>query len=170
LSGASLEVEIIGEERSPGFPSREQIRSLCLIAATAAGISRGHLAVEFVDSDRIRSLNREHRGLDEPTDVLSFPIDGVLAATYDGADLASRAPPGQAAGDAHDRPNGSGPAMATADIVPLELGDVVICPQHTDDMPEAIVHGVLHLAGMDHERDAGEMLALQAQLLSSVKP
>jgi probable rRNA maturation factor len=48
---------------------------------------------------------------------------------------------------------------------PRELGDVVICPEHTADLCEAIVHGVLHLLGMDHETDAGEMLALQAELL-----
>jgi probable rRNA maturation factor len=49
---------------------------------------------------------------------------------------------------------------------PRELGDVVICPAHTTDLREAIVHGALHLAGMDHETDDGEMLALQAELLS----
>ena len=47
-----------------------------------------------------------------------------------------------------------------------ELGDVVICPDHTTDLREAIVHGALHLAGMDHETDEGEMLALQAEILS----
>jgi probable rRNA maturation factor len=41
----------------------------------AAGVRDGHLSVELVDEARIRELNREHRGLDEPTDVLSFPID-----------------------------------------------------------------------------------------------
>jgi probable rRNA maturation factor len=49
---------------------------------------------------------------------------------------------------------------------PLELGDIVICPQHTADIREAIVHGALHLTGMDHETDDGEMLALQAEILS----
>jgi probable rRNA maturation factor len=53
-----------------------------------------------------------------------------------------------------------GPAPA-----PRELGDIVICPEHTADVREAIVHGALHLAGMDHERDEGEMLALQAELM-----
>ena len=81
--------------------------------------------------ERIRALNREHRGRDAPTDVLSFPVD------EDGP------------------PHG-----------PRELGDVVICPEHTEDMREAIVHGALHLAGMDHETDDGEMLALQAELLT----
>ena len=47
-----------------------------------------------------------------------------------------------------------------------ELGDVVICPEHTHDLAEAVVHGVLHLTGMDHETDEGEMLSLQREILS----
>ena len=86
--------------------------------------------MELVDAERIRELNREHRGRDEPTDVLSFPIDGT------------------------------GPAAG-----PRELGDVVICPEHTEDVVEATVHGVLHLCGHDHETDDGEMLALQREIL-----
>jgi probable rRNA maturation factor len=48
---------------------------------------------------------------------------------------------------------------------PRELGDIVICPEHAGDLREAIVHGALHLSGMDHESDDGEMLALQAELM-----
>ena len=48
---------------------------------------------------------------------------------------------------------------------PRELGDVVVCPEHTEDLREAVVHGALHLAGMDHEADDGEMLALQAEIM-----
>jgi probable rRNA maturation factor len=48
---------------------------------------------------------------------------------------------------------------------PRELGDIVICPPETQDLGEAIVHGMLHLLGMDHETDDGEMLALQGELL-----
>jgi probable rRNA maturation factor len=51
---------------------------------------------------------------------------------------------------------------------PRELGDVVICPEHTEDMTEAVVHGVLHLCGYDHEADDGEMLALQRRVLRSL--
>jgi len=47
-----------------------------------------------------------------------------------------------------------------------ELGDVVICPEHTVDLREAVVHGALHLVGMDHETDEGEMLAVQAEILA----
>ena len=48
---------------------------------------------------------------------------------------------------------------------PRELGDIVICRAQTDDLREAVVHGALHLSGMDHESDEGEMLALQAELM-----
>jgi probable rRNA maturation factor len=54
---------------------------------------------------------------------------------------------------------------ADAAFGPRELGDIVICPEHTENLREAIVHGALHLTGMDHETDEGEMLALQAELL-----
>jgi probable rRNA maturation factor len=49
---------------------------------------------------------------------------------------------------------------------PRELGDVVICSEHTEDVVEAVIHGVLHLCGYDHETDDGEMLALQARVLA----
>ena len=49
---------------------------------------------------------------------------------------------------------------------PRELGDIIICPQMTEDLREAIVHGALHLVGMDHETDDGEMLALQGEICS----
>jgi probable rRNA maturation factor len=51
--------------------------------------------------------------------------------------------------------------------VERELGDVVICPELCSDVREAIVHGVLHLAGLDHETDDGEMLALQRSILGA---
>ncbi len=51
---------------------------------------------------------------------------------------------------------------------PRELGDVVICPAHTADIAEAVVHGVLHLCGYDHETDGGEMLRLQARVLEGL--
>jgi probable rRNA maturation factor len=54
---------------------------------------------------------------------------------------------------------------AGASAGPRELGDIVICPAHTADLREAIVHGALHVSGMDHETDDGEMLALQAELM-----
>ena len=51
---------------------------------------------------------------------------------------------------------------------PRELGDVVICADRAADLVEAVVHGVLHLCGYDHETDRGEMLALQDRVMSSL--
>ena len=52
---------------------------------------------------------------------------------------------------------------------PRELGDVVICVEHADDLAEAVVHGVLHLCGYDHESDNGQMLALQQRVLAGLR-
>ena len=58
---------------------------------------------------------------------------------------------------------------AGAAVGPRELGDVVICPEHTNDLREAVVHGVLHLCGYDHESDAGEMLTLQDRIMAGLR-
>jgi len=55
----------------------EELRGPVGTALAAAGVEDGHLAVEIVGEERIRALNREHRGRDEPTDVLAFPVDGA---------------------------------------------------------------------------------------------
>jgi len=60
--------------------------------------------------------------------------------------------------------DGAGPVAG-----PRELGDVASCPEHSRDVTEAAVHGTLHLCGYDHETDQGEMLALQARVLASLR-
>jgi probable rRNA maturation factor len=129
-----LDVEVIGIdalESGPAHPpTAVELEELCALALSSAGIEDGHVAIEFVDEERIRELNQEYRHIDAPTDVLSFGVDedGLTAG-------------------------------------PRELGDIVICPPRTEDLREAVVHGALHLTGMDHETDDGEMLALQAELM-----
>jgi probable rRNA maturation factor len=53
-------------------------------------------------------------------------------------------------------------------VGPRELGDVIVCPERSHDVTEVVVHGVLHLCGMDHETDSGEMLALQDRIVSEL--
>lgn len=55
-------------------------------------------------------------------------------------------------------------------VGPRELGDIVICPAHTEDLREAVVHGALHLVGYDHEVDDGEMLRVQDEVLATLGP
>ena len=57
------------------------LREPVAAALAAVGVEDGHLAVEIVDAARIQALNRDHRGKDAPTDVLSFPIDELGPAT-----------------------------------------------------------------------------------------
>jgi len=54
-----------------------QMRPAVVAALEAAGVGEGHLGVELVGEERMRKLNREHRGVDDATDVLAFPLDGV---------------------------------------------------------------------------------------------
>jgi len=56
--------------------------------------------------------------------------------------------------------DGAGPTAG-----PRELGDIVLCPPYCESVERAIVHGALHLVGMDHEVDNGEMLAVEAEIL-----
>jgi probable rRNA maturation factor len=134
-----IDVEVFGEDLAPDAPPLAEVRRLCDLAARSRGVDEAHVAVEYVSAARIATLNERHRGKAEPTDVLSFPIDGVEAL-------------------------GESPGALR------ELGDIVICPAHTADLQEAIVHGMLHLLGMDHETDSGEMLALQSDLLRRRAP
>lgn len=94
----------------------------------------GELSVALVDPDVIESLNRRHRGIDAPTDVLSFELDGPYGEV---------------------------------------VGEVVISPPcaHPEmGVDELVVHGTLHLAGMDHGEDfeASEMSGIQRRIMESL--
>jgi len=54
----------------------QELRAAVVAAVEAAGVADGHLSVELVSREAIRALNREHRGIDDATDVLAFPLDG----------------------------------------------------------------------------------------------
>lgn len=100
----------------------------------------GDVTVKLVDLEEARLLNLEFRGLDRPTDVLSFPCGEKL--------------------------NGR-----------LYAGDIMICldlaiEQAREnawpllrELEVLLVHGLLHLAGHDHEKDRGEMMLLQEKII-----
>ena len=104
------------------------------------GVRNASLGLMIVGSDEMAAINGEHRSKPEPTDVLAFPIDGP---------------------DVLDGWPADGPEP--------ELGDIIICPDAAQDpLGTLAVHGLLHLLGYDHETDAGEMLALQDQILAEL--
>jgi len=117
------------------------------------------LSILFVDRLTIAGLNHDFMGSDGPTDVLSFPIDGELAQS-------GRWPDEGGAGPERRGPDG--------DELPLLLGDIVVCPEvaaanapeHAgsidDELALLVVHGILHLLGLDHAEDA-ERAAMQAR-------
>jgi rRNA maturation RNase YbeY len=72
-----LEIEV--DNRSGGPVDAEGAAALARRVLETEGVEDGELGIAFVTADEMRTLKREHLGLGEPTDVLSFPIDGTQA-------------------------------------------------------------------------------------------
>ena len=121
-----------------GLPAAASVRRW--VEAALAGQRRAiELAVRYVDSDEGRALNRDYRGKDYATNVLSFPVE---------------LPPGV-------RSPLLGDLVVCAPVVALEaLGqDKPLAHHHA----HLVVHGVLHLLGMDHERSEADAEAMEAR-------
>ena len=145
-------------------------------------VAGAEVAVAFVGEGRMRRLNSEHRGRDEVTDVLSFPLEdwGPVDEATGGAASAKEARAGGATALAPDLGEVAEAVAAGTAGPPLLLGDIVICTRRAlrqaraDDLPPALevavllAHGTLHLLGYDHETDAGQMALRQAELLELV--
>jgi probable rRNA maturation factor len=127
-------------------------------------VSDTEVSLLFVDETTMASLNERFLDKEGPTDVLSFPIE-------DESDRGGRSPD----------EGGTGPGSIEADTGRLLLlGDVVICPsvaarnavEHgvtfDDEIALLVVHGILHLLGMDHQVDeeAERMEQREQQLLA----
>lgn len=139
---AALEIEVIVDEGVKPDASAEALVGAAVATLERLKVAAGHIAIEIVSDVRIQELNKEYRAKDEPTDVLSFPVDGESIASG---------------------------VIPVGEDGQLELGDVVICPPRTEDMVEATVHGVLHLCGFDHETDSGEMLEIQDEIVDQLR-
>lgn len=113
------------------------------LAAAAPPRARGAVSVALVSDARMRRLNREFRGVDRPTDVLSFPAGpGPGAAGSARRDLGDIA---IAVGVARRQAREAGHAFGT-------------------EVRLLALHGLLHLLGYDHERDRGRMRRLEERL------
>jgi probable rRNA maturation factor len=112
-----------------------RLRDVALRAAAGEGAT-GEISITLVDAQRIAELNARYLDGDGPTDVLSFPVDGLVTS-----------PP------AEDEP-------------PVLIGDIVLCPEIAiaqappgpdgagSEFDLLVTHGVLHLLGYDHDSEA----------------
>ncbi|MFZ0630310.1 MAG: rRNA maturation RNase YbeY [Acidobacteriaceae bacterium] len=123
------------------FGRRLRLRMLSgfLESATAAAKVHGEVSVLLTGDARIRRLNREFRRKDKPTDVLSFPAPELPGDPLLAGDLAI--------------------SVETAARQAEDLGHAL-----SMEVQILILHGLLHLAGYDHERDSGQMARREAAL------
>lgn len=143
----------LAEGRWPAIAERLLPEALAALAARDEAPERGEVGVTLVDDEAIRELNRDYRGVDAPTDVLSF-------SQLEGEHL---------------------PAAALPADYPVPIGDIVISiPRmqqqageygHSDEREFGflLVHGLLHLLGYDHEdpEEARVMRAVEEDILAS---
>ena len=112
----------------------------------AERVGECEVGVVLLDEHEMRELNREHRGKDEPTDVLSFPID-----EDDELDGVTRL---------------LGDVVICVPVAERQAAEQGVEPG--DELVDLLVHGVLHLLGYDHETDDGEMLARQDAIVADL--
>lgn len=139
---------------SPGLIA--QLEQLLLEAASTEGVTDGEVALTLVDNERIHELNLEYRGIDRPTDVLSFALNestdeelDILYEVEDESELAS--------------------------IGEDMLGDIIISVERAQEQAAEyghsierelgflFVHGFLHLLGYDHQDETSEKVMMDKQ-------
>ena len=133
-------VEVVNRQRTSKVPTRDWSelgdRILKLIGRDGAGAT-----IAFISDRKSRELNHTFRGVDRPTDVLSFPSDdggpnlGDVAVSIETARV-----------------------QAKQNRLTLE-----------QEIAQLILHGLLHLSGYDHETDNGEMNRLELRLRRQLK-
>lgn len=127
----------------------EAVAAVVRAVLQAEGVGEVEVGVVLVDAPAMQALNRDHRGKDAPTDVLSFPID------EDDDGLAGV-----------DRMLGD--VVICVPVLVAQAEENAVAPG--DELVDLLVHGTLHLLGYDHETDDGEMLARQDVLVDGLAP
>jgi probable rRNA maturation factor len=148
----TLDIDFLDETNEMKDESIKQIEELLNFAQKELEITEAcELSVTFVKNDRIQEINREYRGKDQPTDVISFAMEEL----------------------------GEGEIQISGGNMPRVLGDIIISTdkarEQAEDFGHSVerelgflaVHGFLHLLGYDHETesDEKEMFDLQRRLL-----
>jgi probable rRNA maturation factor len=127
-------VEVVNRQRRLKLDT-EAWSTFAAKALDAIGKSESAATIAFVSDKRIRELNRQFRGVDKATDVLSFPAE----EEFNLGDVAV--------------------SVETAVVQAKENG-----LSFDEEISQLILHGLLHLCGYDHETDNGEMNRLELRL------
>ena len=160
----SVSVFVADEQTEHPVDTMQWMRLAENVLAAEGVRGEAELSVLFVDAEAMADLNRRFHGKEGPTDVLAFPIDEEPVE-------GGRSPDS----------GGTGPGYSPAEPedMPILLGDVVICPSvaasnapehagtYDDEIALLLVHGILHLMGMDHldDEEAEQMEAREQELL-----
>ncbi len=137
MAPAPLHVSVATPDANPG---RTEVRGLSgWLAKAAPATARGDVSVALVSDRRMRALNRQFRGKDAVTDVLSFPANRTPGVTPFLGDIVI------ASGVAKKQ------AKAAGHPVQIEIRVLAL-------------HGLLHLLGYDHDKDDGKMARVEARL------
>lgn len=132
--------------RKSGVDARE-LKRVARALLTAAGEEHSALSLSLVNDTRIQAINREHRGKDKPTDVLSFPLDASSGSAH-----------GQTGKDAPERLLGD--VVISVDTARRQASEYDAPLQN--ELYRLLIHGLLHVLGHDHE-EAGERAAMEAE-------
>jgi probable rRNA maturation factor len=161
-----MSLEIVWDNEQEEYEIKDDLiallESILKKAGEAEGIDQGEVALTFVDNTRIHELNLEYRGIDRPTDVLSFAMN---EGGEDELDIIYEVEEGEALED-----------------VPDVLGDIIISVTRAQEQAQEyghslerelgflFVHGFLHLLGYDHQDEASEaeMMSKQEKVLAQV--
>lgn len=109
-----------------------------LLEQIADFLGAGDVELVFVNDDEMRKINREQRGIDKATDVLSFPYEQVSGGLMGSVVISTN----------------------TASRVASELGHSIEC-----EIALLFLHGVLHILGYDHEIDDGQMRGKEKEVI-----
>ena len=166
-----LRVSVVDDDgrpvRAPGLPA--------WLAGVAPAGARGSVTIAIVSDRRVRTLNRQYRGIDRATDVLSFPAEPAPTAGLKSGPTKAPAGKGATTAGPESGPAGGAARHRAANAAPF-LGDVVIArgvatrqareAGHAERTEWRVLalHGLLHLLGYDHERDDGRMARAERRL------
>jgi probable rRNA maturation factor len=138
------------------------------LADVAPARTRGAVTIAIVSDRRVRALNRQYRRVDRATDVLSFPASAVQrrarpsARTTKGKGGVARASSGRTHTHSPDHTGFLGDILIARGVAARQAR----AAGHGQGIEWRVLalHGLLHLLGHDHERDAGEMRRLEQRL------